>query len=53
MARRLPMPDIREVIVTERRQRVFAFAIFPQAVGHRQEAYADDRFLHRNRSGGL
>ena len=45
--RRLPMPDIREVIVTERRQRVFAFAVFPQAVGHKQEAYADDRFLHQ------
>lgn len=41
------MPDIRELIVTERRQRVFAFAIFPQAVGHRQEAYADERFLHQ------
>ena len=47
VARRLPMPDIREVIVTERRQRVFAFAVFPQAVGHKQEAYADDRFLHQ------
>ncbi len=45
--RRLPMPDIREVIVTERRQRVFAFAVFPQAVGHKQEAYADERFLHQ------
>ena len=45
--RRLPMPDIREVIITERRQRVFAFAIFPQAVGHKQEAYADGKFLHQ------
>ena len=45
--RRLPMPDIREVILAERRARVFAFAVFPQAVGHKQEAYADDRFLHQ------
>ena len=45
--RRLPMPDIREVIITERRNRVFAFAIFPQAVGHKQEAYADAKFLHQ------
>jgi len=45
--RRLPMPDIREVLIVERRARVFAFAIFPQAVGHKQEAYADERFLHQ------
>jgi len=45
--RRLPMPDIREVLIVERRARVFAFAVFPQSVGHKQEAYADDRFLHQ------
>ncbi len=45
--RRLPMPDIRDVIITERRQRVFAFAVFPQVVGHKQEAYADAKFLHQ------
>ena len=45
--RRLPSPDIHEVIITERRNRVFAFAVFPQAVGHKQEAYGDERFLHQ------
>lgn len=45
--RRLPMPDIREVLIVERRARVFAFAVFPQSVGHKQEAYAAAPFLHQ------
>lgn len=45
--RRLPMPNIREVLIVERRARVFAFAVFPQSVGHKQEAYAAAPFLHQ------
>ncbi|CAG0937188.1 hypothetical protein TFLX_06101 [Thermoflexales bacterium] len=41
------MPDIREVILTWRNERVYAFAVFPPAIDHKQEAYADDHFLHQ------
>jgi hypothetical protein len=44
-ARRLPMPDIRDVRVTERNSRVYSFAIFPQPFGYKLEAYKDSRFL--------
>ena len=45
--RRLPLPDIREVFVTARLQRVYVFAVFPDRIGYKQEVYADDRFLHQ------
>ena len=44
-ARRLPMPDIRDVRVTERNNRVYSFAIFPQPFGYKLEAYKDSHFL--------
>lgn len=44
-ARRLPMPDIRDVRLTERNNRVYAFAIFPQPFGYKLEAYEDGHFL--------
>ena len=42
--RKLPVPEVREVRVTERNERVYAFAIFPQQFGHKLEAYEDARF---------
>lgn len=42
--RHVPLPDIREVRVTERNGRVYALAIFPQQFGHKLEAYKDARF---------
>ena len=45
--RRLPMPDIQQVIITERHQRVFLFVVFPERIGHKQEAYAEPNFLHQ------
>ena len=44
-ARRLPMPDIRDVRITERNSRVYSFAIFPQPFGYKLEAYKDSHFL--------
>lgn len=42
--RHVPMPDVREVRVTERNGRVYALAIFPQQLGHKLEVYKDARF---------
>ncbi|HEY4720615.1 MAG TPA: FtsK/SpoIIIE domain-containing protein [Anaerolineae bacterium] len=44
-ARHIPMPDIRDVCITERSDRVYSFAIFPQPFGYKLEAYKDRRFL--------
>jgi hypothetical protein len=53
--RRVPMPEIREVRVTERNGRVYALAIFPQQFGHKLEVYKDQRFRAQLSStlGGL
>src|SRR3989304_2143509 len=44
-ARHIPMPDIRDVCITERSDRGYSFAIFPQPFGYKLEAYKDRRFL--------
>ena len=43
-ARNVPVPEVREVRVTERNGRVYALAIFPQNFGYKLEAYKDARF---------
>lgn len=44
-ARRIPMPDIHDVRIATRNDRVYSFAIFPQPFGYKLEAYKDARFL--------
>jgi hypothetical protein len=53
--RHVPMPDVREVRVTERNGRVYALAIFPQQFGSKLETYKDVRFREQLGStlGGL
>ncbi len=45
--RRLPLPAIREVQLAQRHGRTFSFAIFPDAVGGKLEAYQQAGFLHQ------
>ena len=45
--RRLPLPAIREVQLAQRHGRTFSFAIFPEAVGGKLEAYQQAGFLHQ------
>lgn len=45
--RRLPLPAIHEVQLTQRQGRTFSFAIFPEAVGGKLEAYQQAGFLHQ------
>ena len=45
--RRLPLPTIREVQLAQRHGRTFSFAIFPEAVGGKLEAYQQAGFLHQ------
>ncbi len=45
--RRLPLPTIREVQLAQRHGRTFSFAIFPEAVGGKLEAYQQTGFLHQ------
>jgi hypothetical protein len=53
--RRLPMPEIGEVCLTDRNARVYAFAVFPQQFGHKLEVYKNPNFLDQLSStlGGM
>jgi hypothetical protein len=46
-ARKLHMPDIRDVLLAQRNGRTYAISIFPDTVGAKLEAYENADFLHQ------
>ena len=46
-ARRLHMPNIRDVLLTQRNGRTYAISLFPDAVEAKLEAYENPGFLHQ------